>query len=53
MTNCAGCVNTILWVDKYYSKQTKENPADIRLGINLPEETAISSIAKIGDDRDM
>jgi hypothetical protein len=41
------------WVSKQYGGQTKENPADVWLGVNLPAETKIRGIAIAGDEREM
>ena len=41
------------WVSKQYGGQTKENPADVWLGVNLGVDTKISGIKIIGDKRDM
>lgn len=41
------------WVSKQYGGKTKDNPADVWLGVNLPSETRLKGIKILGDEREM
>lgn len=41
------------WVSKQYGGKTKANPADVWLGINLPDGTSFKGIKILGDEREM
>ena len=42
------------WVSKkQYGGKTRENPADVWLGINLPDGTRFKGVKILGDDREM
>ena len=41
------------WVSKPYGGKTKEDPADVWLGVNLETDTRLNGLIIMGDDREM
>lgn len=41
------------WVSKQYGGQSKENPADVWLGVNLAKDTKFKGLKILGDEREM
>ena len=41
------------WVSKQYGGKTRENPADVWLGVNLPDGTKFKGLILVGDEREM
>jgi len=41
------------WVSKQYGGKTRENPADVWLGVNLAEDTKLKGLVLVGDEREM
>ena len=44
---------TSQWVSKQYGGKTRENPADVWLGVNLPDGTKFKGLKILGDEREM